>query len=427
MTTDGKIPFVDLVVLHRAMEEELISIFRRAVETAGFIGGAMVEEFEREFARFCRTEYCVGVGSGTDALRFALVAAGVSPGDVVVTACNTFIATTEAISQIGARPDFVDIDERTYNLSPDRLREYLETRCRPDPTSNRTLHRKTGRPVTAIVPVHLYGQMADMDPILDLAEQYNLIVIEDACQAHGAEYLSERRNGWKRAGSLGRAAAFSFYPTKNLGACGEAGAVTTDDQEIARKVRMLRDHGQARKYYHEVEGYNGRLDAIQAGVLVAKLRHLPEWNDTRRENATRYNELFRTAGGALATPYEPSWARAVYHLYVIRAGNRDGLRTHLEGAGIATGIHYPLPLHLQNAYRVFGYKAGDFPISERVASEILSLPMYPQLQRAQQERIAQEILEYVSTRPSESAVPIIKEDLSIPPFRPAPSVRVETA
>jgi dTDP-4-amino-4,6-dideoxygalactose transaminase len=400
MIADVKIPFVDLVSLHRDLEEELVSVFRSALGSAAFIGGAMVEEFEREFARFCRVQYCVGVGNGTDALRLALIAAGVNPGDVVVTVPNTFIATTEAISQAGARPDFVDIDACTYTMSPEKLREYLETRCRFDLTCGKPLHRNTERPVTAVIPVHLYGQMADMDPILDLAERYNLIVIEDACQAHGAQYFSKTENCWKQAGSIGRAAAFSFYPAKNLGACGEAGAVTTDDQEIARKVRILRDHGQSQKYYHEFEGYNGRLDAIQAGILAAKLRHLPEWNERRRHNAARYYELFQPMSDAVVAPYEPSWSRAVYHLYVIRSEDRDGLRAHFARCEIATAIHYPIPLHLQGAYRSLGYQAGDFPVSERGASEILSLPMYPQLRPDQQERVAQTVLEFISARPT---------------------------
>ena len=245
----------------------------------------MVEDFERAFAEFCSTRYCVGVSSGTDALRFALMAAGIGNGDSVVTVPNTFIATTEAISQAGALPEFIDIDEHTYNMDVDKLRDYLENMCSADSTTGRLVSRRTGKRVAAIIPVHLYGQMADMDPILALAEKYNLVVIEDACQAHGAQYFSKRQNRWCTAGSMGRAAAFSFYPGKNLGACGEAGAVTTNDEELARKIRMLRDHGQAKKYYHEIEGYNGRLDAIQAGILRIKLEHLAGWNEKRRNCA----------------------------------------------------------------------------------------------------------------------------------------------
>src|SRR5256712_1155266 len=299
MTGNGNVPFIDLVTPHLELEEELVSVFRSALKTAGFVGGRMVEDFERDFAQFCGVQQCVGVGSGTDALRFALIAAGVRPGDTVVTVPNTFIATTEAISQAGARPDFVDIDERTYTMDPEKLRSYLETECRRDLRTGRVVSKRTGTPVTAVLPVHLYGQMADMDPILDLASRYNLIVIEDACQAHGAEYFSRKEGRWRKAGSMGHAAAFSFYPGKNLGACGEAGAITTDDERLARRCRMLRDHGQSRKYFHDIEGYNGRLDAIQAAILRVKLRHLAKWNDQRRERARGYAELFADTYGTL--------------------------------------------------------------------------------------------------------------------------------
>jgi dTDP-4-amino-4,6-dideoxygalactose transaminase len=335
------------------------------------------------------------VSSGTDALRFALLAAGVNPGDTVVTVPNTFIATTEAISQAGARPEFVDIDPRTYNLDPGKLREYLETGCERERRTGKLLSRRTHTPVTAIVPVHLYGQMAEMDPILELAEHYGLMVVEDACQAHGAEYLSTRENRWRKAGSLGRAAAFSFYPGKNLGACGEGGAVTTHDERIARQVRQLRDHGQAQKYYHDTEGYNGRLDAIQAGMLTVKLRRLSTWNAQRREVAARYNEGFRSLRGVLTIPYEPSWAKSIYHLYVIRIQDRNELRDHLSHAHIGTGIHYPIPLHLQKAYEALGYTEGSFPVSEKAASEILSLPMYPQLGSEAQEQVRAQVVEFV--------------------------------
>jgi len=264
MNTKEKIAFLDLITPHVELEEELVNVFRTALRTAGFIGGPAVEGFEHEFAEFCHAQHCVGVGSGTDALRFAFVAAGIRSGDSVITVPNTFIATTEAISQAGAVPEFVDVDEHTYTMDPNKLREFLETQCDITSSSAQPISRRTGRKVTAVVPVHLYGQMADMDAILNIAERFHLIVIEDACQAHGAEYLSRKQNGWKRAGSMGHAAAFSFYPGKNLGACGEAGAITTNDAKIAHTCRMLRDHGQAKKYYHAMEGYNGRLDAIQA-------------------------------------------------------------------------------------------------------------------------------------------------------------------
>src|SRR2546426_6432956 len=379
MNINGKISFLDLVTPHQGLEEELVAVFRRALTTAGFVGGPMVEDVEHEFAEFCEVQHCVGVGSGTDALRFALIAAGVKPGDTVVTVPNTFIATTEAISQAGARPDFVDIDERTYTMDPEKLRSYLETECKRDVQTDRVVNKRTGSPVTAIIPVHLYGQMADMDPILDLATQYNLIVVEDACQAHGAEYLSKKEDRWRKAGSMGRAAAFSFYPGKNLGACGEAGAVTTDDERLARRCQMLRDHGQSRKYFHDMEGYNGRLDAIQAGFLRVKLRHLAKWNEQRRELARAYDRLFADAEGTVILPHVPSWSRPVYHLYVVRVADRELLQTDLAAAGIGTGIHYPIPLHLAKAYEALGFRRGDFPVAEQAASQVLSLPMFPGL------------------------------------------------
>jgi dTDP-4-amino-4,6-dideoxygalactose transaminase len=305
---------------------------------------------------------------------------------------HTFIATTEAISQAGALPEFVDIDERTYNMDPAKLAEYLDKQCTVD-VNGRLISKRSGRPVTAVVPVHLYGQMADMDAILELADRYRLVVVEDACQAHGAEYFSRKHNRWMKAGSMGRAAAFSFYPGKNLGACGEAGAATTNDAAIAKHMKMLRDHGQATKYYHDIEGYNGRLDAIQAGLLHVKLAYLAKWNMQRRERADEYKRVC-AAVSEITLPYEPTWSRAVYHLYVVRSAVRVELMEHLKNAGIGTGIHYPIPLHLQKAYVSFNYKAGDFPVTERVAAEIVSLPMFPQLTAPQQARVAEEIARF---------------------------------
>lgn len=405
MSSDSNIPFLDLVTPHVEMEQELTGVFRKALHTAGFIGGAMVEEFETSFAEFCGVDHAVAVSSGTDALRFALMACGILSGDVVVTVPHTFIATTEAISQAGALPEFVDIDEQTYNMSVERLREYLEDQCQRN-ESGVLISRRSNRRVTAVVPVHLYGQMADMDAILELAEEYGLTVIEDACQAHGAEYFSRRLNRWMKAGSMGRAAAFSFYPGKNLGACGEAGAAVTKDSKAATKMRMLRDHGQAHKYYHDVEGYNGRLDAIQAGLLKAKLAYLPQWNSQRRERAAEYDRLL-TDNEAISCPYEPSWSRSVFHLYVIRTEDRDGLMKHLKGAGIGTAIHYPVPLHTQKAYSWLHYHPSDFPVANRIATEIISLPMFPQLTADQQARVAGEIAAF--TRSAATKRPIGNE------------------
>src|SRR5580658_7605976 len=321
MSVNGNIPFLDLITPHMELEKELTAVFHKVLATAGFIGGSMVEEFESAFAKFCDTDYSVALSSGTDALRFALMACGIQPGDVVVTVPHTFIATTEAISQAGALPEFVDVDEQTYNMDPEKIREYLEVQCTKD-KSGKLISRRSGQPVTAVVPVHLYGQMADMDAIQELADRYGLTVIEDACQAHGAEYFSKRHNRWMKAGSMGQAAAFSFYPGKNLGACGEAGAVTTNDAALADQVKCLRDHGQVKKYYHDVEGYNGRLDAIQAGILHVKLGHLAKWNAQRRERAAEYCQLLGE-NESITLPSEPSWSNAVYHLYVIRSSDRE--------------------------------------------------------------------------------------------------------
>jgi dTDP-4-amino-4,6-dideoxygalactose transaminase len=394
----SQIPFLDLVSPHQELKEDLCQVFSKALDTAGFIGGPMVQGFERDFQDYCEVDHCVGVGSGTDALRFALIAAGLGPGDAVVTVPNTFIATTEAISQAGARPVFVDVREDTYNLDADKLAAYIADGCAVDPQTGRLIDRNTNAKLKAIIPVHLYGQMADMDAILEIAEKHDLIVIEDACQAHGAEYFSRKQNRWCKAGSMGLAAAFSFYPGKNLGACGEGGAVTTNDAELAQKIRMLRDHGQAQKYYHDVEGYNGRLDSIQAGILQLKLKHLAEWTEQRRAAASRYRDLFATEESGVGVPYEPEWSKAVYHLFVVRVENRAELMKQLAAAGIGTGIHYPIPLHLQKAYESLGYQRGDFPVSEKIADEIVSLPMFPQLTAAQQKEVVAAVLSFVSAR-----------------------------
>ena len=396
----NKIPFLDLVTMHEELEPELVSVFQRVLRTAGFVGGPMVEGFERDFARFCDSKYCVGLASGTDAVRFALMAAGVQAGDIVVTVPHTFIATTEAITQAGARIDFVDIDERTYCMDPGKLRSYLSTKCYVDQASGRLYHREFKAPVTAVVPVHIYGQVADMDPIVELAERYGLIVVEDACQAHGAQYFSKKQNRWLKAGSIGHAAAFSFYPGKNLGACGEGGAATTNTESIAQKMRMLRDHGQAQKYYHDMEGYNGRLDSIQAGILGVKLPRLAQWNEQRRECARRYQELLAPLSGSITLPYEPSSSKSVYHLYVVRTPYRSELQEQLNQAGVGTGIHYPIPLHLQKAYAAMNHKPGDFPVCEQVAAECLSLPMFPGLRANQQANVAETIAEFAAVRSS---------------------------
>jgi dTDP-4-amino-4,6-dideoxygalactose transaminase len=396
MTPGKGIPFVDLVTPHVELEKELVDIISHCLRTASFIGGPIVEKFEKEFAEYCDAKYCVGVSSGTDALRFALMAAGVGRGDVVITVANTFAATVEAILQAGAAAHFVDVDPQTYNMSASALRDYLEEHCvKQDQT---TVHRASGLIVKAVMPVHLYGQMVDMDAIGAVAEEYGLMVFEDACQAHGAEYLSSSTNGgWKKAGSMSVAGSFSFYPGKNLGACGEAGAVTTNDADLALRMRQLRDHGQSKKYHHAVEGYNGRLDTLQAAILSVKLRHMEEWTKQRQRAAKEYDALFANNSDIVA-PFQPAWSRPVYHLYVVRTPRRDELQKHLTDKNIGTGLHYPIPLHLQPAYAHLGFGPGDLPVTEKAAVEILSLPMYPQLRGEQQEYVAQTIQEFFKTQ-----------------------------
>ena len=405
MNVNESIPFLDLVTPHRELKEELCDVFMSAIEKGAFVGGAMVDQFERDFAAFSDTQHCVGVANGTDALRLALIASGIRKDTLIVTVPNTFIATAEAISQAGASPVFVDVDPQTYNMDPARLREYLEQQCFVDPSTGELIDRRRLKPVSAIVPVHLYGQMADMDPIMELAGIYGLPVIEDACQAHGAEYFSKAHGAWKKAGSMGKAAAFSFYPGKNLGSCGEGGAVTTNDGDVAQKIRMLREHGQAKKYYHEFEGYNGRLHAIQAGLLQIKLKHLATWNAQRRAAAERYLDLLSEAGFHWMATNEPTWSRSVYHLFVIRVPNRAEVMKHFADDNIGTGIHYPVPLHLQNAYAGLGYRVGDFPVTEAAAGEILSLPMFPQLRAEQQQRVLKSLARIMLAPEKQVAAP----------------------
>jgi len=345
------IPFLDLKVQYRQIEAELKPVLENIMANGAFIGGPQVEAFEKEFAAFCGGGYCVGLNSGTDALRFALMAAGVGPGDEVITVPHTFIATTEAISQTGAALVFVDIDPATCCIDVNQIEGRITSKTR------------------AIVPVHLYGQPADMDPILEIARKHNLAVIEDACQAHGALYKG------RPAGSMGTAGCFSFYPGKNLGAFGDAGAVVTGDDKLAQTLRMLREHGQSRKYYHDMEGYTGRLDAIQAAVLRLKLKRLADWNRARRDHAAFYTELLADIPGVTVVR-EADFTQSVYHLYVILVDRRDELQQFLAEKGVSTGLHYPLPLHLQKAYKRMGFKKGDYPVSERTAEHLLSLPMY---------------------------------------------------
>jgi len=352
------IPFIDLKAQNRGLKQEILPIWEEILNEAAFIGGKAVADFEDAFAALTKTDRCVALNSGTDALRFIFIALGLGVDEEVITVPNTFIATTEAISQAGGRPVFVDIDPETYTLDPKKIEAAISPQTR------------------GIVPVHLYGQPADMDTINAIAKKHDLWVVEDACQAHLAEYKG------RLAGSLGRAAAFSFYPGKNLGACGEAGAVTTNDSELAATVAMLRDHGQSRKYYHDMEGYNGRCDALQAAALSVKLRHLGRWTDARRRHASRYQTLLQGLSGLKLPAIAPTNISA-YHLFVVQVDNRDFVMKSLADKGIATGLHYPLPLHLQKAYSHLQLPKGSFPVTEGCAQRLLSLPMYPELTEEQ--------------------------------------------
>jgi dTDP-4-amino-4,6-dideoxygalactose transaminase len=385
------VSFVDLRAQHQEVRSEIETAITDIINRSSFIGGKYVETFEREFAAYLGVAQAVGVANGTDALWLGLIAAGVQTGEAVITVPNTFIATVEAITRCGAEPLFVDIDLQAATMDVPALQTFLEKECVVG-DDGCTLHRPSGRVIRAILPVHLYGLPADMQPILETAGKYGLAVIEDACQAQGARY---RMNGeWTRAGNFGIAAGFSFYPGKNLGAMGDAGAVVTNDPELAQKMRWLRDHGSSEKYIHNTcLGWNSRLDSIQAAVLSIKLRKLDEWNARRREAAELYSQAL--ADLPLDLPIEPEYAEHIYHLYVVRAVDREALRQDLSDRGIGVGLHYPLPLHLQQAYNHLGLGRGSFPNAEKSADTLLSLPMHPALTPSQIEQVAEAIKEFL--------------------------------
>ena len=366
-----KVPFLDLKAQVSPIRAEINAAIAEVIDNTAFAGGPFVERFEKEFAAFCGAKYAVGVGNGTDAIWLALLALGVGEADEVITVPSTFVATAEAISFAGADPVFVDIDPDTCNMDPAKLEGAITPRTR------------------AIIPVHLFGQPADMDPILAIAGQHGLPVLEDSCQAHGALYKN------RKAGTMGIAGCFSFYPGKNLGAFGEAGAVVTDDEELAKKIRVLRDHGQPQKYHHDVIGWNGRMDGIQGAVLSVKLKHLAAWNEARRSHAKKYDALLKEVG-AVRIPVEKDYARHVYHIYALRDPKRDALMSFLGEKGVATGIHYPVPLHMTKAYEYMNMKQGSFPVAELAASEFVSLPMFPELTDDQIAYVCQCIKEFHS-------------------------------
>lgn len=360
------IPYLDLQRQYRSIKAEIDAAVLRVLDSAQFVLGEEVAAFEREFAAYCGGREAVAVNSGTSALHLALLAAGIGPGHEVITVPFTFVATAAAIEYAGARPVFVDVDPATYTMAPERLERAITPRTK------------------AIMPVHLYGHPADMEPILEIARHRGLVVIEDAAQAHGADYRG------RRCGSMGDLAGFSFYPGKNLGAYGEGGAVVTNDPALAKKVRLLRSWGEERRYEHVLKGFNYRMDGIQGAILRVKLRYLDGWTEARRARAADYSRAF--AGSGVGVPLEREGCRHVYHVYAVRLRGRDATRASLQQAGIQTGVHYPIPVHLQPAYQDVGYKAGDFPVAESVAAEVLSLPMYPELTTGQVNEVAAAVL-----------------------------------
>ena len=388
------VPFVDLRAQHEEVRDEIERAIADIIDRSSFIGGQYVSRFESEFSDYLGTKEVIGVANGTDALWLSMVALGVGAGDAVITVPNTFIATVEAITRCDALPLFVDIDLATATMDPLALRSFLGEACeRKD--DGKLIHRESGRRVAAILPVHLYGLPADMQPILEIATLHGLPVIEDACQAHGAKY--KLNDVWTRAGNFGVAAAFSFYPGKNLGAMGDGGAIATNDQELAAKLRWLRDHGQSEKYIHITpKGWNSRLDAIQAAVLSAKLKKLDEWNARRRQAAAYYQQVLKSL--PLELPFEPDYAEHVYHLYVVRLADRENLRQELSSKGIGVGLHYPIPLHLQKAYQYLSLPAGKYPNTEKSAANLLSLPMHPYLDQDQIDLVFQAIVDAMKVR-----------------------------
>jgi len=363
------VPFVDLKRQYRGIEKEILSATRRVFEKGRFILGEEVSAFEKEFAHYCGVRHGVGVGSGTDALSLALKAAGIGEGDEVVTVANSFIATALAISFAGAKPLFVDIDPKTYTMDPDGLEILLK----------REKAKRDGRKIKAVLPVHLYGHPADMGSIMEIANRYDLIVIEDACQAHGAKY------GGRKVGSFGALGCFSFYPTKNLGGYGDGGMVVTSDQRYDKRLRLLRNYGERKKYRHILKGGNSRLDEMQAAILRVKLRYLDRWNEKRRKQAEIYTEMLAPLG--VVCPSEKGRVKHVYHLYVIRTRKRDGLQEFLRKKGIETLIHYPIPIHRQEAYKELEYRKGDLPVTKKWAGKILSLPFFREMTKSEMEEV----------------------------------------
>lgn len=371
-----EVPFLDLKAQYNSIRDEVNASIMHVIEKTAFAGGPFVQQFEESFATYCQTKHAIGVSSGTSAIWLPLLAFDIGAGDEVITVSNTFIATAEAISFAGARPVFIDIDENTHTMDPNAIEAAITPRTK------------------AIIPVHLFGQMADMRPIMQIARKHNLVVIEDAAQAHGATYHGQR------AGSIGDAGCFSFYPGKNLGAYGEAGGVVTNNSEVAARIRMIRDHGQVKKYHHKVVGWNARMDGIQGAVLSVKLKYIDQWNELRRQHAHQYDNLLMSFDKIL-TPKVASYGTHVYHIYATRVANRDAVLKEMQKQGVSCGIHYPVPLHMQEAYRDLGYTDGSFPVAEKCSSEYLSLPMFPELTPSQILHVVETLKQVIKELPPE--------------------------
>ena len=415
-----KVPLLDLKAQYQTIEHEIWQALEEVLESQHFILGPKVEALEEAVASYCGCQYGVGVSSGTDALLIALMVKQIGPGQGVITVPYTFFSTAGSVYRLGATPFFVDIDPVTYNMDPRSVKQFVEGECNSDSDAGALLHKGTGIKIRALIPVHLYGQCADMDSIMELAKEYHLVVIEDGAQAIGAEYPSENQGSSSRAGSMGDFGCFSFFPSKNLGGFGDGGMVTTSDREMAEKLKIIRAHGSKPKYYHQLVGGNFRLDALQAAVLSVKLKYLDIWTDKRRQNAAYYNSLFQQSGLAdkefvnlpqavwedissrnFSNPQSqmgnPKFVGHIYNQYVIRAKRRDELRAYLREQDVGTEIYYPLPLHQQECFAELGYKAGDFPESEKAASETLALPIYPELELVQMEYVVDRVNSFYDT------------------------------
>ena len=409
-----EVPLLDLRAQYQTIKDEIKEAMEEVLDSQRFILGPKVEALEEAVASYCGCKYGVGVSSGTDALLIALMVKGIGPGQGVVTVPYTFFSTAGCVYRLGATPFFVDIDPLTYNMDTDAIKTFIEVECNFDSNAGILVHKTNGSRIRAIIPVHLYGQCAAMDQIMEIAREYNLVVIEDGAQAIGTEYPSTKSWEPMRAGSMGHFGCFSFFPSKNLGGFGDGGMVTTNDAELAEKLKILRAHGSKPKYYHHLIGGNFRLDALQAAVLLVKLKYLDTWTDNRRQNAAYYNSLFQQSGlddqGFITTP-QAVWENSssknlsnrkfeirnsklighIYNQYVLRAKRRDELRAYLKEHGVGTEIYYPLPLHLQSCFAELGYKKGDFPESEKAAAETLAIPIYPEIEPPQQEYVVEKI------------------------------------